>query len=902
LIRTLKSPSLALLLALAPACADEFGESDSDSGESDSGEVDLDTERDVRVPLGETLHLSGDDYLAFWDVDEGAEVELLAKPKGALAELIDRRLSPDVAGEWILRRGDSQIKVIVDADYLNADTFLNFNYTPVQPLLKVDESTLWVASPPSNAIQRITVGDDGSLSAGPLVPTGSWPVALAQWGDYILVAQTGRDSVGIVDTRAGAGALIDAIHVGDEPATIIVDGDWAYVALGGANQVAKIDLNARGVVGRVDVGRKTRAMAFDAARGKLYAASLVSSNGHPRGLLQGAPIPASEQPDIAVIDTASFTVETWINAVGTIIRGLYVDDDRLIAAVSHSRNDVAEIAADSRPHAYALEIIDLAEGSPDRNKVVASVDLDLQESSAGPAPSPFTITRSAARSGEDELIVSLSAGHSLLVLDPDTFVEKTRLETGNDPRGLVSVGDQLITYAWLDNVVVRFTGDTPVQNLGIGRDPTPPRIKDGQRIFNDATFSKHGDFSCNNCHIDGLTDGLVWNILLDGDVNTLSFRNVSGTGPFLWGGILPTLFDFSREVLRLVGASATGEEMEKLTEYMQSVTAPPNPYTLPGGKLDASQQRGRDLFFGAGGCGTCHSGPLFTIAETVYPGKTDKVTDVPSLVATYDSGPWGREAQWSSLGAMVDYAVDFVGNDLDAAQRADMLNYVRALPADLLYLNASSPQSKSTNVFSGVQPQMVFSSILAQDQGDAFTFEIDGDNGWQVVDGTWTVVGRTARFDAAQPLASDTAYRMRATAGLEGVYGRETDDAIEVPFATGQDAQTDMSGAWRLEFSGEVQGSIDLAFLQATGGKVTGALLASNGDIEFDNVQGYVAGTTLFIDSFLADTPYGEVLVESIELDLSDSDDDGYAESGSGKLYSIVTLDAQATRLSLPGE
>lgn len=29
---------------------------------------------------------------------------------------------------------------------------------------------------------------------------------------------------------------------------------------------------------------------------------------------------------------------------------------------------------------------------------------------------------------------------------------------------------------------------------------------------------------------------------------------------------------------------------------------------------------------------------------------------------------------------------------------------------------------------------------------------------------------------------------------------------------------------------------------------------------------------------------------------------DGYAESGSGALYSIVTLDVAATRLALPGE
>ncbi len=890
----LRLPLFALAL-VAPACGETPpGEEET----ADSGDVEV--ERDVRIPLGETLFLTGDDYLAFWGLRSVEDAELIAKPEGAFAELIDGRLTPDIAGEWIVRSDDSAVRVIVDAEYLNEDTFLNFNYTPVQPLLQVDASTLWVASPPSNAIQEVKVGADGSLSAGRLVPTGSWPVALGQWNDRVLVAQAGRDSLGIVDPEAGI--VVDAIPVGDEPATIIVDGDIAYVALGGANQVVKIDLLAATVIGRVDVGRKTRAMAYDASAGKLYAASLVSSNAHPRGLLQEAPIPESEQRDIAVIDAASFEVEGWVNAVGTIIRGLYVDGDRLIAAVSDSLNDGLSIAADSRPHAYALSIIDIAPGSASQNTVTERIDLDLQASSTGPAPSPFTLTRTSARDGSDEVIVSLSAGNALLVLDAASFAEKTRIPTGNDPRGITFVGDQLITYAWLDNEVQRFTGETKVEAVEVGRDPTPARIKAGQRIFNDATFSKNGDFSCNNCQIDGLTDGLVWNILLDGDVNTLSFRNVSGTGPFLWGGFLPTLFDFSREVLRLVGASATGEEMETLTEYMQSVTAPPNPFTLPGGRLDESQQRGRELFFGDGGCGSCHSGPLFTSAEVASPGKTDKPTDIPSLVATYDSGPWGREAQWTTLEAMVDFAVGYVGAELDAGEREDMLNYVRALPAHVLYLNSSAPQGQSNNVFAGVEPEMVFSSILAEGQEGSFTFEVEEDGAWGPVEGAWTVVGRRARFAASQPLTADTAYRMRASSGLEGVYGRTSPEVIEVPFATGQEALTDMSGGWRLNFSGEVSGSLDIAFLQATGGKVTGALIEANGGIEFDNVQGYVAGTTLFIDDFLADTPYGEVLVDRIELDLTDMDDDGYAESGTGKLYSIVTLDASASRLSLPGE
>ena len=412
--------SLALLCAAAGCSGGPAGSGSESDGDTDDGGPSV---RDVVIPLGETLFLGGDDYLSFWGVGDPAAVELVRSPEGATAEIIDGRLTPDVAGAWELRKDGEKITVHVDADYLNEDTFLNYNYTPVQPLLAYDAQTLWVASPPSNAIQEVLVAADGSLSQGRLVATGSWPVALARWGELLLVAQAGRDSVALVDPALGI--VVDAIEVGDEPATIVVDGDVAYVALGGRGEVAKLDLSSRAVVGRVDVGRKTRALALDAARGRLFAASLISSNGHPQGLLQGAPIPASEQRDIAVIDTATFEVESWIYAVGTMLRGLYVDGDRLLVSVSHSRNDIAGVEADSRPHAYALAVVDIADGSASQFEVVQEVDLDLQASSTGPAPSPFSITRTSARNGSDEVIVSLSAGHKLLVF-PGGDIENLR--------------------------------------------------------------------------------------------------------------------------------------------------------------------------------------------------------------------------------------------------------------------------------------------------------------------------------------------------------------------------------------------------------------------------------------------------------------------------------------------
>jgi len=551
----------------------------------------------IVLPLGETLHFAADDYLAVWGRDLGCDVALAAVPEGAAAQVVngseaDQRLTPDLAGVWTLTRGADTLTVEVDDAYLTPDTFVNLNYSPVTPLARSADGAIWVASPVSNAVHRVAIVD-GEPVPGALIPTGSWPTALATWTDaddteWLLVSQTGRDSLGFLDVAAER--LVDALWVGNEPAGLIVDGDVAYVALSGEDRVARVNLTTRAVTDIIDVSRDPRAMVLDAEGGRLFVASLVSSNVHPRGPAQGEWLDEAEQRDVAVIDTESFAVSGWAHSVGTILRGLWLNEDatELLVAASHAHNLSDEVDADTQPHTHALVRVDVDPSSPTALTVVGEVDLDGQPSSLGPAPSPFTMAQTP---DGDHLIVTLAAGQSVLVLDAETYEELERLPAGSDPRGLLFTTDRFWTYAWLDNQLVGW----PLPLLAgemvqatVGDDPTTLEVKQGQRMFNDASFSKHSDFSCNNCHVDGLTDGLVWDILTDGPVNTIAFRNVGGTSPFLWGGQLPTLFDFSREVLKLVGANASGSQMQLLTIYMQSVTAPPNPYTDPGGRLTAA--------------------------------------------------------------------------------------------------------------------------------------------------------------------------------------------------------------------------------------------------------------------------------------------------------------------------
>jgi cytochrome c peroxidase len=132
-----------------------------------------------------------------------------------------------------------------------------------------------------------------------------------------------------------------------------------------------------------------------------------------------------------------------------------------------------------------------------------------------------------------------------------------------------------------------------------------------------------------------------------------------------------------------------------LQAYQLSISAPP----APSGSFDAAAAaRGKQVFEGAGGCSTCHSGPELTDANTrLHPVSDSMGEPEPAGVPSYASrsatkqyrtaplkGVWQHPPYFHNGSAATLDDVVTAYNDrrslgLSSDQRADLVQYLKSL-------------------------------------------------------------------------------------------------------------------------------------------------------------------------------------------------------------------------------
>ncbi len=165
----------------------------------------------------------------------------------------------------------------------------------------------------------------------------------------------------------------------------------------------------------------------------------------------------------------------------------------------------------------------------------------------------------------------------------------------------------------------------------LGRQPALSEADRGEILFHDATLCMSGWYSCNSCHVDGHTCGLLNDNHSDDTFATpkrvLSLMGVADTGPWAWNGRATALEAQVRSSLlnTMQGKAedASEENINAITAYLRTLSAAPGIAAARGQLNTAAVQRGRQAFEELG-CIRCHKPPAFTSSKSYDVGLRDE--------------------------------------------------------------------------------------------------------------------------------------------------------------------------------------------------------------------------------------------------------------------------------------
>lgn len=242
-----------------------------------------------------------------------------------------------------------------------------------------------------------------------------------------------------------------------------------------------------------------------------------------------------------------------------------------------------------------------------------------------------------------------------------------RIPVGGGPSGLALDQERGRLYVMnrFDHTIsiVDTQTETEIQTVPLRYSPEPEFIRQGRKLFYDARNSSgHGDNACASCHLFGDVDSLAWDLgdpngivednpippvplpghgplgdfhPMKGPMATQSLRGLLGAGAMHWRGDRngghEAPFDeqeafmaFRPAFRSLLGRASEFPEadMERLRDFVLTLSYPPNPVARIDGTLTDMQQAGKEIFesdgdragIGGGGspCTSCHVPPLGT--------------------------------------------------------------------------------------------------------------------------------------------------------------------------------------------------------------------------------------------------------------------------------------------------
>ena len=535
---------------------------------------------------------------------------------------------------------DSDTVTVIDAAKL-----VSLAETPVgdnpRTLAIAPDGTVWTVNQNDATISLV---DGGTVRerARIALPYASRPYGIAfdPRGDaaYVTLQATGR----LLKINAGDGTLERAVDVGPTPRGVAVSADGSRILV--TRYISPVD---HGVVTEVDARSLKVVRHFE-----------LAIDPGPDSPVGGRGVPNH----LAAIAIAPDGRRAWIpSKKDNTGRGLHLSGEALTFE-STTRAIVSQLDLDAN-----------------REILAARRDLDNRAMAVAVAFDP----------GGEHAFIALQGSNAVDVLDARTGALTTSISgTGLAPQGLaVDRHGRLFVQNFLSrDIAVYHVSDVSrgrempllARVATIEREPLPDVVLSGKKIFYNAAdrrMSRDGYVSCAGCHIEGGSDGRVWDysdrgVHGGGLRNTKSLLGPAGMahGPLHWRADMDEIQDFeillrttlqgrgfvsdavfdARRANWVFGPSSAGlsPELDALAAYLATFDAVnPSPHRQPGGVMTAEALAGEFIFHsGETGCARCHSGARFT-DSSLQREPAGESRDSPALPFTvHDVGTLSRAA------------------------------------------------------------------------------------------------------------------------------------------------------------------------------------------------------------------------------------------------------------------
>lgn len=529
-----------------------------------------------------------------------------------------------------------------------------------------DGRTLYVACSARQTLEFVNAATGQALRSVrmPAPPAG---LALSPDGATLYVTCSGPSST-VLSVDAATGAVRSTLPAGYYARTAVPGGRTLYTVNRFGGDVWFAGASTR----RVEAKIKAEREPLDAALtpdGKW----LLVANSLPAMRADIPPVAAG----ITVIDVAARRAAEAIRLPNgsTGLRAIRISPDGKLAAVTHvlARYYLPTTQLDRGWMATnAVSLIDTT-----TRRRTATVLLD---NIGRGAANPWAVRWTADGT---RLLVTHAGTHELSVIDVPGVLAKLAQPSGidpaddlsfltglrrrvalagNGPRAMAAAGSRIFVAGYFSDTLEALDLATPEkapQVLARLSTEPPAAARRGEMLFNDASLCFQGWQSCATCHsFDARVDGLNWDLVNDGIGNPKNVKSLllsHRTPPAMSLGVRATAEAAVRSGIRYILFGRVQEsDAAAIDAYLKSLAPVPSP-SLVRGKLPASAERGRKLFFSQKtGCAACHPAGLFTDLKSYDVGTRSEmdrtaVFDTPSLVELWRTAPYLHDGSAMSL-------------------------------------------------------------------------------------------------------------------------------------------------------------------------------------------------------------------------------------------------------------